>query len=372
MGAKQFFFLVLFFLGLNRLHAQELIDKNATTETKALYKNLHRINKQNILFGHQDALAYGVKWKYQPNRSDVKEITGDYPGVYGWDIGYIEKNSPTNIDGIPFSRMRSFIQEGYSRGAVITLSWHLDNPLTGGSTWDTTKRTVATILPGAEKHAQFKVWLDRAAAFMKTLTGAKGEPIPILFRPFHELNGDWFWWGRTKTSADEFKALWKFTINYLRNEKGLHNLIIVYNTNSFQDKAEFLEKYPGDDFADVLSFDKYQFDNKREEFIRSTRNELIMLTEMAQQRNKLAAFAETGYEAVPDPQWWTRTLWPIIKGMPISYVLVWRNAGYMPDIKKMHYYAPYPGQRSAADFKRFYQLPAVIFEKTTKKQNLYH
>jgi len=366
--------LILFLLCLGHVYtveAQRLIDPQATKETITLYKNLYRLSQKHILFGHQDDLAYGVNWKYKPGRSDIKDLTGDYPGIYGWDLGGIEKGQEANLDGVPFSKIRQYIREGYSRGAVITLSWHLDNPLTGGSTWDTTKRTVAAILPGGAKHELFKTWLDRAAAYIKTLTGTRGESIPILFRPFHELNGDWFWWGRTTTTADEFKAIWTFTINYLREEKELHNLIIVYNTNSFANEAEFMEKYPGDGYADVLSVDKYQFDHQREAFIQSTRQELKTVVRIAQEKNKLAAFAETGYEAIPDAQWWTKTLWPVLKDIPLSYVLVWRNAGYMPSMKKMHYYAPYKGQMSANDFRQFYRNPVVIFEKTTRKMNLY-
>jgi len=348
-----------------------LSDPQATSLTRALYKNLHALSQKQVLFGHQDDLAYGVNWKYVSGRSDIKDLTGDYPAVYGWDLAHIEHGAAVNIDSVPFNRMRQYIQEGYARGGVITLSWHFDNPLSGGSAWDTTAHTVAAILPGGPKHALFKTWLDRGAAFIKTLTGAQGEAIPILFRPFHELNGDWFWWGKNTTSAQEFKALWVFTVNYLRQEKGLHNLIMVYNTNSFGSAAEFMEKYPGDAYADVLSFDKYQFEESRADFVRSTRQELRTLTDIAAARHKLAAFAETGYEAVPDAQWWTKTLWPIIKGMPISYVLVWRNAGYMPSMKKMHYYAPYTGQVSAADFRQFYQNRAVLFGKSTARLHLY-
>lgn len=358
-------------LSLSLARAQQLIDTQATKETKALYRNLHLLSTKYTLFGHQDDLAYGVNWKYIANRSDVKEVVNDYPAIYGWDLGKIEHGSAKNIDGIPFDKMREYIRTGYRRGAVITLSWHADNPLTGGSTWDTTQNTVASILPGGIKHELYKTWLNRAAVFMHSLTGPSGEPIPILFRPFHELNGNWFWWGKNKATVDEFKAIWKFTINYLRAEKDLHNLIVVYNTNSFADEAEFLEKYPGDDMADVLSFDKYQFSNNGQEFISSTRKELTTLVSLAKAKNKLAAFAETGYEAVPDAQWWTKTLYPTLKDLPISYVLVWRNAGYMPSIKKMHYYAPYKGQVSAADFRRFYQIPSIIFGKTIQKKNIY-
>ncbi len=378
----RFFLISLLLLSMYTAKAQQLIDSKATKETHALYKNLHRLSENYTLFGHQDDLAYGVNWDNRPHQmsnknsgshrmSDINDVVGDFPAVYGWDLGKIEHGAAKNIDGIPFDKMRQYIQEGYERGAIITLSWHLDNPLTGGSTWDTASKTVASILPNGAKHELYKMWLNRAATFMHSLKGARGEPIPLLFRPFHELNGDWFWWGKNKATADEFKDIWKFTVNYLRNERGLHHLIIVYNTNSFVDESEFLEKYPGDEMADVLSFDKYQFTNDGKEFISSTRKELTTLVRIAKAKNKLAAFAETGYEAVPDAQWWTKTLAPTLKGIPISYVLVWRNAGYMPSMKKMHYYAPYRGQASATDFKKFYQIPSIIFEKTTQKKNLY-
>ena len=67
--------------------AQILIDNAATIETKALYQNLQRISRQGFLFGHQDTDAYGVGWKGDENRSDVKDITGDFPAVHGWDLG---------------------------------------------------------------------------------------------------------------------------------------------------------------------------------------------------------------------------------------------------------------------------------------------
>lgn len=353
-------------------NAQKLSDPQATAATRALYKNLHQLSKQYTLFGHQDDLAYGVNWKYVAGKSDVKDVVNDYPGLYGWDMGRIEHDSPTNIDGIPFEKMRNYIKDGYKRGGAITLSWHFDNPLTKGSSWDTTKNSLASILPGGAKHELYKSWLDKAANFMQSLKGSKGEAIPILFRPFHELTGDWFWWGTKSATPAELKQAWRFTVNYLRNEKKLHNLIIVYNTNGFASEAEFLERYPGDDMVDVVSFDLYQFDNQTSKaFTDTVRYELKLLTKIAKEKNKLMAFAETGYEAVPDANWWTQTLLQAIKDFPVSYVLVWRNAGYMPSMKKMHYYAPYAGHASANDFKKFYQNPKILFEKKLKLKKIY-
>jgi mannan endo-1,4-beta-mannosidase len=362
----------LLFLWGNNAIAQSLSDKLATKETVALYKNLHKLSKEKYtLFGHQDDLAYGVNWKYVAGKSDIKDVVNDYPAVYGWDIARIELDSANNIDGIPFEKMRKYIQDGYQRGGVITLSWHFDNPLSGGSAWDTTKNAVASILPGGTKHQLYVSWLDKAAKFMGSLKGQKGEAIPILFRPFHELTGNWFWWGKNTCSAAEFKSAWRFTIDYLRNKKKLHNLIIVYNTNGIQTAQEFLERYPSNNMVDLVSFDLYQFDQDKEAFIKNVRHNLNILTKVAKENNKLAAFAETGYEAIPDKNWWTETLYPAIKNYPLSYVLVWRNAGYMPSMKKEHYYAPYKGQLSEADFKKFYQQKNILFEKTLGTKKIY-
>lgn len=352
--------------------AQSLTDKAAGKETAALYKNLHRLSRKHVIFGHQDDLAYGVNWKYVAGKSDVKEVVNDYPGIYGWDLGGIERDSRKNIDGIPFDKMRKYIEEGYQRGAAITLSWHWDNPLTGGSSWDTTRNTVAAILPGGSKHQLYISWLDKAADFIGSLKGSRQEAIPVLFRPFHEVSGNWFWWGRNCTSPDEIKQAWRFTVDYLIHTKKLHNLIFVYNTNGVGSEQEFMKYYPGDDVVDVLSFDLYQFKPQdKKAFINAVQTDLGILCKIAAQRNKLAAFAETGYEAVPDANWWTGTLLPAIKDYPLSYVLVWRNAGYMPSSKKMHYYAPFKGQVSAPDFKKFYRHKKMLFEKKLATHKIY-
>lgn len=356
------------------LRAQEPVDPHATKETRAVYKNLFRLSKSTVLFGHQDALAYGVGWKDVPGKSDIKEIVREHPAVNGWDIGLIEMDSASNLDKVSFSKMKEYIREGYRRGAVITISWHLRNPLSGGSAWDTTKGTVASILPGGPKHELYKNWLNKVAVFMQDLKGPDGEPIPVLFRPFHELTGNWFWWCKNVCTPEEFKKLWVFTTDYLSKEKKLHHLLYVFNVADFNSREEFMERYPGDNKVDMVSFDSYQFGEKtgRDKFISKTRFRLEQLCAIAKEKNKLAAFAETGYEGVPDQEWWTKTLLPAIKGFPISYVLVWRNAGLIPGSQKMHYYAPYPGQESAADFEKFFSRKGIFFEKKIQAEKIYN
>src|SRR5215211_3739957 len=170
-----------------RAEAGGPIDAKATAETRALFFNLRRLARKHVLFGHQDDLAYGYDWVAQPGRSDVRESSGSYPAVYGWEVSGLETSSPKNIDGVDFERMRGWIAEGYRRGGVITISWHLDNPLTGRNAWDTTS-AVAAVLPGGARHEQFKGSLDRVATFLGSLrgpgrsTGSATTPIPVIFR----------------------------------------------------------------------------------------------------------------------------------------------------------------------------------------------
>jgi mannan endo-1,4-beta-mannosidase len=352
-----------------------LSDQHATAETKALYQNLKTLSAKGYLFGHQDDLAYGVNWRYEKDRSDVKEVCGDYPGIYGWDLGGLEKNAgDINIDGVPFKKMRQFIKDGYKRGGVITLSWHFDNPLTGGNAWDTTHGTVASVLPGGANHELFKSWLDKAASFILSLKGDNKELIPVLFRPFHEFTGTWFWWGPNNCSAEQFKVLWRFTNYYLKEVKQCHNLIYVYNTGGdFKTLEEYMDRYPGNDMVDVLSFDTYQWGDpaKEDGFTKSVNNLLTILDSAAIETNKLTALAETGYEAIPYATWWTDVLQKAIGTHAISYVLLWRNHGYNEWTKKMHYYVPYKGQVSEKNFIQFYTAERSLFEKEAAKENLY-
>src|ERR1700761_6886852 len=201
-------------------------DNNATAETRALYNSMQRLVGAGIMFGHHDDTAYGVNWKFANDSSDVKSITGSYPAVYGWDLAKIEHDSINDINGVPFDLQKKRVKEAYERGGINTFCWHMDNPANGKSAWDSTQNTIAAIIPGGAGHDAYVEYLDKAAKYLSELKGKNGEPIPILFRPFHELTGGWFWWGKSNSTPEDFITLWRFTIDYLRNKKKLHNLLI--------------------------------------------------------------------------------------------------------------------------------------------------
>lgn len=348
----------------SREPAVRLADPGVTAETRALFVNLRRLSRDHILFGHHDDLAYGVKWAGEPGRSDVREVAGAYPAVYGWDVSRLFKRREPDVpDAEGAAQLKSWILEGFGRGGVITLSWHMPNPVPGTDAWDTS-RAVDSILPGGRRHEAYRARLDVVASFLKGLKTGAGTTVPIIFRPFHEHNGSWFWWGRDHASVDEFKQLWRFTVEHLRDRRDVRNALYAYSTDVFDSEGDYLERYPGDEYIDLLGFDDYHSVKTAE-----TRPVLVrrlrMLADMARARGKLAALTETGVETVPDPSWWTGVLLPALKapeiGGGIAYALVWRNSNDSTD-RKNHFYAPYPGQASAADFLRFKQDPVVLFE----------
>ncbi|MEJ2883123.1 glycoside hydrolase family 26 protein [Pedobacter sp. GR22-6] len=373
MSTKLSLFLCLLYMLSPALRAQT-VDRKASTETKNLYENLRRLSGRAVLFGHQDDMAYGVGWKYEEGRSDLKELSGEYPAVFGWDLARLERNESTNLDGVPFDKMREYIRQAYALGAVNTFSWHMDNPLNGKTAWDTTSLvTVKEMLPGGQVHKKYRDWLDQFAAFNSALKGNDGKQIPILFRPFHEHSGSWFWWGKKECTPAEYRDLWRFTIHYLRDVKQSHNLLYVFNPSDFTTEAEYLERYPGNDYVDVLSFDSYQYGpiSNGEAFRNGLALKLKIQDSLAKRYHKISAIGEMGYVEIPDPNWWSEVVWKGIENHTPAFLLVWRNAGYRPQEKDNHYYAPYKGQNSAEDFLKMYRERKFLLQKGVAFLNLY-
>jgi len=337
----------------------QLTDPLATPQATALYRNLHRVAREGILFGHQDTLAYGVGWKATESTfdSDVHRVCGKFPAVFGWDIGHI--GDAANIDGVPFESMKLWIAKGYARGGIHTISWHARVPGSRESSW-TRKEVVKRLLPEGDLHDIYRAELDRVAAFFVDLKGPNGEPVPIIFRPFHEHTGDWFWWGAKWCTPDEYKRLWHFTADYLRKTKNLHHLLLCYSPDRFKDRSAYLERYPGDDYVDILGHDNYgalrsiatQAEAKRA---------LETVVTLAEERNKVAALTETGVSAAApaNATWWTDVLLEVLKSSPttkkLAWVLVWRNADARQN------FAPFPDSPGVENFKTFERDPITLF-----------
>lgn len=355
----------------------DIADDNAIDVTKALLWNLKKIGTQSLLFGHQDDLAYGVHWINEPGRSDVRDVTGSYPAVTGWELGDLETGADVSIDKVNFGDIKRWIKENYQRGGISTISWHMDDPISGESSWHKAS-VVEHLIPGGSAHEKFKSYLDKFVEFNNDLKVADDNGaevhVPIIFRPWHEHSGDWFWWGKGNTSEEDYIALWRFTVEYLRGKKNVHNLIYAYapdrsriDLDNFE--RDYLWGYPGDEYIDIIGLDNYMdlgiSENvPREKQIENLTQSLQYTVEIAEKKNKVAALTEGGQDGLADPTFWTEKLLPGILAndttRKIAYIVVWRNANKERE-KRDHFYAPYPGQPSEEDFIRFYKHPRVLF-----------
>ena len=344
------------------------IDKQATKETKALFRNLKKLSKNHTLFGHQHATEYGHGWADEADRSDVKSVTGSHPAVIGVDImGF--SGRPAEAINQSKAQLKKIVEDTYNRGGVTTIAWHFSNPVSGGGFYwndSVSLPAVKYIIPGGQAHDQYKLILRGVADWAKSAKGKDGKPVPMIFRPFHEFDGGWFWWGKPHCTREEFISLWQFTVAWLRDSMQVHNFLYAFSPdNRFNNEAEFLERYPGDEWVDMVGMDNYGDMGRDGYRLDVAAKKLKVVSDYAKKAGKLAAFTETGLESIPDPAWWNDVLLKVMRtgDLQLAYVLVWRNDRTSPT----HYYAPFPGHSSVPDFIKFYNDPYTLFEKDLKK-----
>ncbi len=319
---------------------------SCSNTSKEIIQHLKSIKGQGILFGHQDDLAYGIDWKYVKDQSDVKRVSGDYPALFGWELGGIELGNSVNLDSVPFDKMKDFAVEVDQMGGINTFSWHPYSVIDTTNSWTTSKQVVKYILPNGNHHSEFLNQLNRVGQFFQSLTRPDGELIPFIFRPWHEMDGDWFWWGDKHCTKMEFKELFRLTVTYLRNNFNLPQMVIAYSPDcNFLYEEDYLQWYPGDEFVDILGMDNYY--DLRTDAEDMAVAKLKVVINLANKKNKLSALTETGLENVTDSLWYTHKLGYVLNDSivraNISYVMVWRND---PDV---HYFFPYPGHKAEKD-----------------------
>lgn len=350
-----------------------LADKKASNETASLFYNLKKSSKTNILFGHQDDTKRGItysssglmNWENEQDnlplqllRSDVKDVSGSYPAVYGHDFIHIANFQSGNWFDYEKSIAHDLCVDAYNRGGVNTFCWHYFNPVSKGSFYwnESPVEAVSSILPGGALHDVYKNSLKQIADFAKSLMGADGKLVPLIFRPFHEFDGDWFWWGKAHCTDEQYKQLYRFTVSYLRDDLGVHNFLYAWSPDrNFASEAQYLERYPGDEYVDLLGTDNYE-DIKQESSVALLSAKLKIVSDYAIRKNKLAAFTETGLQNLTKSDWYSQVLLKALKNqkLELAYVMVWANTGNA-------FWTPYKGHPAEADFIRFKNDPYILF-----------
>ncbi len=333
------------------------IDTLATRETRYLLDNLKRLAPDYMIFGMHDVTGYGVGWSGDDDRSDVKDVCGSYPALYSEDMNKITRN-------IDVDRVRYRVTSAYNRGGISTFSWHQIDPQGRGFNDDDVsfENIVKTLIPGGIYHDYYKDKLHTIAAFLKSLRGNQGENIPIIFRPYHEHTGGWFWWGSDDCTVDQYNTIWQFTVTYLRDSLNVHNLLFALSPAGqyINSKDDYYNIFPGVDYIDIFGVDDYFTDNitvsEKQEFQETLR----YCVEAARDDDKVAALTETGQENLPQTDFFTDAFLNPIKSdsiaINIAYAAIWRNS------YEEHHFAPYPGHPTVPDFLEFYRDPFTLFE----------
>lgn len=347
------YLLVLIFLIFHQLYGQK---------TDVLIR-LQEMSASAPLLGHNDTYLYGENWTFGNGSSDVYGVCKRMPALFSTDLDGIETGRTNYAGSVTYDDMRASIIAHYKRGGYVTISWHARHPLNNKTYLDTSDSLIVRkILEQKDTKAIFLQNLDCIANFLLTLRDESGALIPILFRPWHECNGNWFWWGTKCASDEEYKRLWILTHDYLQS-RGCSNLIYVFSPGSdFKNEDDYLSRFPGKQYVDVLGVEAYQrysgnLEETRKEFISRVQKNLGILQSISLGLGMPYAITESGIKANTDKQWWSKALIPAMQGYHPLFVTFWSNQW---PFEGRNTFCTYPKEKSAKDFKKIVKKNKLV------------
>ena len=344
-------------------------DNDPSQAALDLLNNLrNNANQGKTLLGHQATTVAGVGWRLweRPDYSDFKAVSGKFPALYGYEFSPRPDNQNETYDYISFDVTINEAKKAYNRGGVNTFSIHpyrLDN---NGNSWTNTPGLVTKMIPGGELHDAYKQLLDKYVMEFQKLKDNNGNPIPFIFRPYHEANHNWFWWGNTACTDEEYKTLFRFTVEYMRG-KGLTNMLICYAPGYFQNQANYMARYPGDDIVDILGFDGY-FGSDNGTDWPTLKNHLTLLKSMGEAKNKLVVWAETGSKNIQSADYFSQLNQALNEtGIKPGYMMFWAN------YQANEFYIPYETLNNAAVKQNFIDMVNMDrYQAEGEHPNLYN
>ncbi len=321
MNIKNLIISMILFAGIHSCKQKDvkqyipLVNPASTEKTVNLYNFIQDIHGQFILSGQHNFVGKGSDYSNQ-----LEEVTGKKAIVWGSDFSFCVEGDnalrfqhcgPANLAAIPWESYKTWrdsiargdssaqrpklslesqfldisldearkmtmeeVKARHSEGHIITLMWHGCFPTDGdccdgSSIWAMENRPSPEqwnelVTPGTELNDAWKEGADKIAAYLNEL---QDEGIPVLWRPYHEMNGVWFWWCNQK--GDEgFKRLWIMMYDYFTNHHKLNNLIWVWDTNAPRDIPgdeawPYADFFPGIEYVDILAADVYRADYKQ-------------------------------------------------------------------------------------------------------------
>lgn len=284
------------------------VTPNASPEARALLKFLYDISGQHTLSGQHNF----------PNEQEYStqfaaKASHKTPAMYGTDFGFAKAGDKDSAY-VRGEIVKELIKQ-HRDGSIITICWHCVRPIEDepgtfrhnvcGKISDAEFEDLLT--PGTAIYQRWCAQVDAIAVHLKQLQDAR---VPILWRPYHEMNGDWFWWGGRRGERGT-KQLYRQIFDRLVNHHQLKNLIWVWNIDRpAREDREFVDYFPGQQYVDVLALDDYH------DYQQRYYDELNALSD-----GKILAISECGnpptpeiYKTQPKWTWWMK--WAVGKPQP--------------------------------------------------------
>lgn len=338
-----------------------LCDRKALSSAKKVAGLLYAASKNGyVLYGHQNDLHRKAGRRgFGYSASDTFDVTGSYPAVNGIDA--------LSMTGCEYGRWwwschhrvvhaARLAFKSIRNGSIVSLSAHMPNfdllsksgrteiSYSGYTPNNLTGNVVHDVMPGGKLNKLFTGYLDMVCSFCDELA-RKG--CGLIWRPFHENTGGWFWWGCNTCTPAEFKLLWKYTFEYMSGTRQVHNVIWAYSPGSEPKTVEeVMERYPGDEYVDLVGFDMYhQYPAQRDSFMQEFESKVELYASFAKSHHKLFANTETGMahpgnrallENGNEDSDWYRKILDICSRHGASYFLLWANFS-----AQGAYYSPY-------------------------------
>ncbi|TDB81840.1 mannan endo-1,4-beta-mannosidase A and B [Micromonospora sp. KC721] len=214
------------------------VDPQATTAARKLLCYLYSQYGNHILSGQQEST-----WIDGPDHeiNYIYRHTGKYPAIRGLDMG----DSPT---------FGSRAAAWWRSGGIPMVGYHMGSPAQDSDGYAGSQMNAdinAALTPGTADNRRLLQRLDAVSAQLKIVGDAGGA---VLWRPYHEAGGTWFWWSKEGGAA--YNRLWQYTFNYMTRTKGLHHLVWMHPYNG-EPQSSF---YPGKQYVDVGGADTYARD----------------------------------------------------------------------------------------------------------------
>jgi mannan endo-1,4-beta-mannosidase len=231
------------------------VTPNASPEAKALLKYLYAISGKHTMTGQHNYAA-----QQEVSTAQAKRVFGKTPAIYGTDMGFAKQGDKDSAY-VRQATVAELVKQ-YARGSIITVTWHAvrptdDEPVTFRKSVQgkiTPSQFIELTTPGTPLFNRWCAQVDVIASYLKQLQDAH---VPVLFRAYHEMNGDWFWWGGRRGEHGTkaiYRQLWDRLVYYHH----LTNLIWVWNVDQpVRADRQFVDYFPGQSYVDVLSLDDY-------------------------------------------------------------------------------------------------------------------